>query len=127
MGWRRRDAHTSPGHRAEADALIPQLQARFDAALARGDRSHAREQARFALDLLGDAPQALALAQSNWAWQREPADALLLLRAAAAAGQPEAGEPVRRWAREQGFVDARWPAAKHSTAALTSSAIRSRS
>lgn len=125
---RHRLARTSSGkHATDADTLIPQLQARFDAALARGDRSHAREQARFALDLLGDAPQALALAQSNWAWQREPADALLLLRAAAAAGQPEAGEPVRRWAREQGFVDARWPAAKHSASAPTSSATRSRS
>ncbi|WP_374569513.1 hypothetical protein [Ideonella sp.] len=132
---RHRLAHPSStgGRAAEADALIPQLQARFDAALARGDRSHAREQARFALDLLGDAPQALALAQSNWAWQREPADALLLLRAAAAAGQPEAGEPVRRWAREQGFVDARWPAAKQrltipaTTSATTPPASRSRS
>jgi len=125
---RHRLARSSPGGRtAEADALIPQLQARFDAALARGDRSHAREQARFALDLLGDAPQALALAQSNWAWQREPADALLLLRAAAAAGQPEAGEPVRRWAREQGFVDVRWPAAKRSASTLITSSTRSRS
>jgi len=104
-------AGTKAGQAASADDLIRQLQARFDAALARGDRSHAREQARFALDLLGDGPQALALAQENWSWQREPADALLLLRAAAAAGQPEAGEPVRRWAREQGFVDLRWPAA----------------
>jgi hypothetical protein len=124
---RHRLARTSPGHRAEADALIPQLQARFDAALARGDRSHAREQARFALDLLGNAPQALALAQSNWAWQREPADALLLLRAAAAAGLPAAGEPVRRWAREQGFVDVRWPAVKRSASTLSSSPTRSRS
>ncbi len=124
---RHRLALTSSGRRAEADALIPQLQVRFDAALARGDRSHAREQARFALDLLGDAPQALALAQSNWAWQREPADALLLLRAAAAAGQPEAGEPVRRWAREQGFVDARWPTAKSHAPTLGTSAPRSRS
>lgn len=89
-------------------AEITALQARFDAALARGDRGHAREQARFALDLLGDAPQALALAQANWAWQREPADALLLLRAAAAAGQSEAAAPVRLWAREQGFADVRW-------------------
>ncbi|HEX5686807.1 MAG TPA: hypothetical protein VFY73_22590 [Ideonella sp.] len=112
--------------RADTDALIAQLQARFDAALARGDRSHAREQARFALDLLGDAPQALALAQANWAWQREPADALLLLRAAAAAGQPEAGEPVRRWARTQGFVDARWPAAKPGASAAPTPASASR-
>ncbi|MEK8029823.1 hypothetical protein AACH06_03230 [Ideonella sp. DXS29W] len=92
-----------------ASELATQLQARFDAALARGDRSHAREQARFMLDLRHDAPQALVLAQQNWSWQREPADALLLLRAAAAAGEPQAAEPVRRWAREQGFVDVRWP------------------
>jgi hypothetical protein len=108
---RRQLAGAKAGQPAPTDTLVAELQARFDAALARGDRSHAREQARFALDLLGDAHQALALAQQNWTWQREPTDALLLLRAAAAAGQPEAGEPVRRWAREQGFVDKRWPAA----------------
>lgn len=107
--------------------LIAQLQARFDAALARGDRSHAREQARFALDLLGDAPQALALAQQNWTWQREPTDALLLLRAAAAAARPEAGEPVRRWAREQGFVDVRWSTISPSNRARAAAAASTRS
>jgi hypothetical protein len=93
-----------------AGELARQLQARFDAALARGDTGHAREQSRFALDVRGDAPGALALAESNWAWQREPADALLLLRAAEATGHPEAAAPVLAWAREQGFRDARWPA-----------------
>jgi tetratricopeptide (TPR) repeat protein len=96
-----------PGAPARGEDITA-LQVRFDAALARGDRGHAREQARFALDLLGDARQALALAEANWARQREPADALLLLRAATAAGQPQAAEHVHRWAREQGFVDARW-------------------
>jgi hypothetical protein len=110
---RHRLAGARPGQAVLAN--MAQLQAGFDAALARGDRGHAREQARFALDLLGDADQALALAQENWTWQREPADALLLLRAAAAAGQPEAGEPVRRWARQQGFVDVRWPVAPSRT------------
>jgi hypothetical protein len=99
----------SPKAAAELAPLVAQLQARFDAALARGDHSHAREQARFALELQGDSPAALELATSNWAWQREPADALLLLRAAAAAGQPAAGAPAIEWAREQGFTDLRWP------------------
>ncbi|HJV68874.1 hypothetical protein [Ideonella sp.] len=99
----------SPKANAELEPLQARLQASFDAALARGDRSHAREQALFALELQGDPDASLALAETNWAWQREPADALLLLRAAEAAGRPEAGEPVRRWAREQGFSDARWP------------------
>jgi hypothetical protein len=102
-----RHALAGPGTPARGHEVAA-LQARFDAALARGDRGHAREQSRFALDLLGDAPRALALAQANWAGQREPADALLLLRAAHAAGRPEAAEPVRQWAREQGFTDRRW-------------------
>lgn len=109
-----------PGAPARGEDITA-LQARFDAALARGDRGHAREQARFALDLLSDARQALALAEANWAWQREPADALLLLRAATAAGQPLAAEPVQRWAREQGFADARWSRIGQPTARSGSS------
>lgn len=102
------------GGRPEAAADIAQLRARFDAAALRGESGHEREQARYALDLLGDAPAALSLAQANWARQREPADALLLWRAAQAAGQPAAADGLRQWAREQGFVDARWAAAPHT-------------
>ena len=102
-------ARQQPARAELATGLAGQLQARFDAALARGDTGHAREQSRFALDILGDAQRALDLALSNWSWQREPADALLLLRAAEAAGRPEAAQPVVEWAREQGFRDARWP------------------
>jgi hypothetical protein len=89
---------------------LAELQARFGASRARGDEGHAREQARFALELLDDAPQALALAQANWAHQREPADAWLLVRAAQAAGRPDAAAPVHAWARAQGFSDMRWRA-----------------
>lgn len=94
--------------RPEAAADIAQLRARFDAAAVRGESGHEREQARYALDLLGDAPAALTLAQANWARQREPADALLLWRAAEAASQPAAARGVRQWAHEQGYADARW-------------------
>jgi hypothetical protein len=114
------------GARAVPDGFPPglqrdvaDLQARFEAALVRGDRSHAREQARFALDVLGDATTALALAQANWAWQREPADALLLLRAAVAARQPAAAEPVQQWATAQGFSDVRWPRQANPAKAAT--------
>ncbi|MGM9485852.1 hypothetical protein [Ideonella sp. YS5] len=103
-------AARQPARGRVADELARQVQARFDAALARGDMGHAREQSRFALDVRGDAQAALALAEANWVWQREPADALLLLRAADAAGRPDAASPVLAWAREQGFRDARWPA-----------------
>jgi hypothetical protein len=73
------------------------LAARFAAARARGDNTHEKEEARFALELQGDAARALALARSNYAVQREPADARILLEAALAAGDPAAAIPVRQW------------------------------
>ena len=73
------------------------LAARFDAARLRGDTVHQKEESRFALQLLGDAPRALALARENYAVQREPADARILLEAAIAAHQPAAAEPVQVW------------------------------
>jgi len=73
------------------------LTARFAAARARGDSTHEKEEARFVLEVQGDAPRALALAQRNYALQREPADARILLEAALAARQPEAAVPVQRW------------------------------
>ncbi len=84
-----------------------EMQERFDAAAVRGDISHARERARFALDVLDDAPLALREAELNWTLQREPADAVLLLRAARAAKQPERAEPVRAFVREQSLRDQR--------------------
>ena len=77
------------------------------AACQRGDITHAREQARLALDIRGDADSALALAKTNWAQQKEPADALLLVRAALAAGRTDDAEPVRQLVREHGWADAR--------------------
>jgi hypothetical protein len=95
------------GHQPGADTAIATLGGRFDAAAQRGDRSHGREQARFELDLKGNAAAALSFAQANWAVQKEPADALLLVRAAQAAGQSAAAEPVWQRLRETGGEDAR--------------------
>jgi hypothetical protein len=74
-----------------------ELAARFVAARARGDSTHEKEEARFALELQGDTPRALALARSNYAAQREAADARILLEAALAARQPAAAAPARDW------------------------------
>jgi hypothetical protein len=82
---------------ARAAGWVRDLAARFDAARARGDRTHEKEEARFALELQGDAQRALALARSNYAVQREPADARILLEAALAAGDPAAAAPAREW------------------------------
>ncbi len=79
------------------------LGARFDAARLRGDTVHQKEESRFALQLLGDAGRALALARENYAVQREPADARILLEAAVAARQAAAAEPVRAWLQSSGM------------------------
>ena len=80
---------------------------RYDAALLRGDKSHGREQSRYELELRGDRRAALALAESNWRVQHEPADALVLARAAHAARRDAAAEPLWRFLRDTGGRDVR--------------------
>jgi hypothetical protein len=90
-----------------ATAWTRELGARFDAARARGDTSHEKEESRFALALQGDAKRALALARSNFELQREAADARVLLEAALAARDTAAAEPALKWLRDnnvQGIV-----------------------
>lgn len=74
-----------------------ELQARFQAAMQRGDTVHQREQARYELHLRGDSKRALALAQQNWAVQKESADMRVLLEAAVKAGDKAAAAPVLDW------------------------------
>lgn len=69
-------------------ALNAKLQERLAMAERREPGRHAREQARFALDVQAAPREALRLAQLNWQQQREPADAVLLMRSAQAAGAP---------------------------------------
>ncbi len=88
---------------ARAAAFADELAARFDAAQRRGDNSHRKEQSRFLLALRGDVPRALALARANWAEQREPADARILLEAAVAARDAAAAQPVLDWMARSGI------------------------
>jgi tetratricopeptide (TPR) repeat protein len=83
------------------------LQARFDAARRRGDSVHLREAARFTLALLDRPAEAVALARANWATQREPADARILLEAALAAKDPPAAQPVLDWLAATGLKHVR--------------------
>jgi hypothetical protein len=76
---------------------VADLGERFAANRRRGDVSHQREEARFALFLLKDPQEALRLAEANWAQQREPWDARVLLAAAIAAARPAAARPVLDW------------------------------
>jgi Tfp pilus assembly protein PilF len=88
-------AHAVGDRRAKGWAT--ELAARFEAARARGDRTHEKEESRFVLALQRDPARALALAQSNFAVQKEAADARVLLEAALAARQRPAAAPVFEW------------------------------
>ncbi|MBS0418513.1 MAG: hypothetical protein JSR66_12430 [Proteobacteria bacterium] len=79
----------------------------FDAEAQRGEGVHRREQARFLLEIRGDARAALAAALENWKVQREPDDVLVLMRAARGAGQPQAAKLATEFVREHGMQDAR--------------------
>jgi len=78
------------------------LAARFEAAQLRGDTVHQKEESRFALGVQGQAARALVLAGQNFAVQREPADARILLEAALAAKQPAAAQPALQWLADSG-------------------------
>lgn len=80
---------------------------RFAAATLRGDTTHRAEEARFELLLRKNPAQALKLASLNFAVQREPRDARVLLEAAIAAGDSAAAQPARDWLQSSGFEDAR--------------------
>ncbi len=80
----------APGKEAHTE----ELRARFAASRRRGDNLHQGDEARFLLHLVDQPQTALTLAKANWAVQREPRDARILLEAALASGQPEAARPV---------------------------------
>jgi Tfp pilus assembly protein PilF len=90
-----------------APAHSQALADRFAAAARRGERLHMGEEARFLLELKGDARAALAVALENWKEQREPRDALVVLEAAAAAKNPRAAAPVLKWLQESRFESER--------------------
>ena len=90
-----------------AEEHARRLALRFQEMRQRGDRSHLREQALFELGVRGDPVTALAIIEQSWAWQREPVDARLYLRAALAAGRPAAAAPVQEWLQRTGLKDAR--------------------
>lgn len=87
---------------AKAASFARELAARFDAAHARGDSTHRKEESRFALQVQGQADRALALARANYEQQRELADARNLLEAALAARQFAAAQPVLQWMASTG-------------------------
>jgi hypothetical protein len=90
----------------DVEPIATQLKKRIDEAIARGELLHAREAAAFALER-GDAATALRLARENWTAQREPADLIVLARAARAANDRSTIDEVRTWIKRTALADAR--------------------
>jgi tetratricopeptide (TPR) repeat protein len=80
---------------------------RFAAANAGGVQLHLREEARFELEVRGDAATALKLALANWKIQKEPSDARLVLQTALAANDPAAAADVLAFMEKTGLADTR--------------------
>lgn len=89
---------------AGAQASVTVLDSRFTLNLDLGLTAHAREEALYFLTVAGDPEQALARAIVNWDLQHEIEDAVLLLQAAEAAGQPQAAQPVHDWMAQNGVL-----------------------
>jgi Tfp pilus assembly protein PilF len=112
--WRRSDtlllrlalAEKTLGLR-DAAADIQSLGERFAAAALRGERLHMAEEARYLLDLKGDARSALAVAAENWKAQREPRDAQIVLEAALAARDAAPAAAVLQWLEQSRFESPR--------------------
>jgi Tfp pilus assembly protein PilF len=108
-----------------AEANVQALSDRFAAAKLRGDTTHLAEEARFQLQLRGNANVAARLAAANYAVQREPRDARVLLEAALAAGDGAAAQPARDWLKTSRFEDAHLRRLGQATAALPNVASNS--
>ena len=89
----------------EAASHLEALTGRFDASRLRGDVVHRREEARYWLELRGDAVRALDLAKVNWSVQKEPADARIFLEAARAAKAPQEAADLLAWLAETKLED----------------------
>jgi len=80
---------------------------RFRESALRGERLHLAEESRYLLALRGDPRAALKAAVENWASQREPRDAEVLLESALAARQPGAASGVLDWLKRSGYEEPR--------------------
>ena len=88
-----------------ATGWAAQLRDRFAASALRGDLLHEQESARFELAIEGNPVKALARASHNYATQKEPRDADMLLRAALAAGQRQPAQPALDWLQSSRYED----------------------
>jgi tetratricopeptide (TPR) repeat protein len=83
------------------------IKSKIAAAKARGDTIHQGDESRFTLQILNEPKTALSLAISNWAVQKEPRDARILLEAAITAKKYDVALPVIEFLEQTHLEDAR--------------------
>ncbi len=83
------------------------LESRYKAASLRGSKLHERDEALYLLEFDGDKKKALKLALANWQIQREPDDALILLRASVANQFHSGVQMIREWVNKTKLQDVR--------------------
>ncbi len=83
------------------------LKARYKAAHLLSSKLHERDEALYQLEFGGDIKKALKLALDNWDIQREPDDALILLRAAIANKSSSSIEKIHNWIKQNKLEDIR--------------------
>lgn len=100
-------AHRELGNRKKLGALKQQIRSTLELEVLRGSKLHQREAAYYQLAIERDFKNALLLANKNWQAQKEPEDALILLKAAIAAEDNAAISLVKSWMLETQLQDQR--------------------
>lgn len=93
--------------------LVNRLEQRFANALAKNNHIHGRDEALFLLAFKTDdasKKRALKLAETNWATQKEPDDALILLQAAIANQNTDKQQKIIDWVKQHKLQDQRFKA-----------------
>jgi hypothetical protein len=94
---------------ALGDADVPRLAQQVDQRMAaqtlRQDTLIERPKMVYFIQYGRDVAAGLTLAQENWAAQKEPPDALLLVQAALKLDRPQAAAPVLDWMTQTGYTD----------------------
>ncbi|MBU2098043.1 MAG: hypothetical protein KKD00_04730 [Gammaproteobacteria bacterium] len=85
-----------------AGPLVAKLNSDFELAFLRDEGLPHKEYARYALTVLNQPGAALQSARQNWLEQKEPSDALLLARAAAAVADHQQLSELQQWIKARG-------------------------
>lgn len=90
----------------QANALRDEFALRLSQQTSRGDFVNERPIIVYWVDVIGNGPEALKMAQESWKTQREPADAVLFAKAALLSKTPQAATSLLQWQQASGYRSA---------------------